>query len=175
MMLLKLILLVVLGAIFYQDVRERLVYWFLFPLAGLVFGMIHFMKVGSAMFLIHIIFNVVLVSCILAVLWSYSAWRFKQKKFSQVFGLGDVLMMYALTFSFAPYSFVIVLVFGLMFSLLIQEVFNTTRKSLHYTTHDNSAEILIKNTVPLAGYIALFFGLIILLNSFFNFFNLYTI
>jgi hypothetical protein len=68
-------------------------------------------------------------------------------KVSDVFGLGDVLLFIGLIFSFSTISFLIIFVFSLLFAL--------------------SVHLMVKQyskfpSVPLAGYISLFFGMVYL-------------
>ena len=58
------------------------------------------------------------------------------------FGLGDLLLFIALAFTFASVSFIILFVFGLLFSLILHLLFKNKSKL---------------KTVPLAGYLSLFF------------------
>lgn len=58
--------------------------------------------------------------------------------------MGDALLFFALAFSFSSVSYLILFVFGLLFSLTLHLLFK------HKNTH---------NSVPLAGYLSLFFFL----------------
>lgn len=58
--------------------------------------------------------------------------------------MGDALLFFALTFSFSSVSYLILFVFGLIFSLTIHLLLK------HKSKHKN---------VPLAGYLSLFFSL----------------
>ena len=64
-------------------------------------------------------------------------------KLSDTIGLGDGLLFVALAFGFAPLTFMIVFVFGLVGSLL-----------LHLVLKKSKSE-----SVPLAGYMSVFFAL----------------
>lgn len=59
------------------------------------------------------------------------------------FGLGDILLFVALAFTFASMSFIIFFIFGLVFSLLLHLLLKHKSKL---------------KTVPLAGYLSLFFS-----------------
>ena len=84
-------------------------------------------------------FGVVLM--ILLVLQGYAKLKLKTN-LNTVFGLGDALFFLALCVSFPTVSFIIFFVFSLLFSLL-----------LHFIFKNKAAD----KTVPLAGYMSLFF------------------
>ncbi|MDI1307437.1 MAG: hypothetical protein PSX42_21685 [bacterium] len=69
----------------------------------------------------------------------------KKPLLKEVFGLGDVLLFIFITFSFSIVSFFVLFVFSLVFSLL-----------LHFVLQRKQ----IDKTVPLAGYLSLFFGVV---------------
>ncbi|WP_452596852.1 hypothetical protein [Pontimicrobium sp. MEBiC01747] len=63
--------------------------------------------------------------------------------FKNTFGLGDVLLFIGLTLSFSTTSFIILFVFSLVFALVLHLFFKTKTKIA---------------SVPLAGYLSLFFA-----------------
>jgi hypothetical protein len=65
-------------------------------------------------------------------------------KVSDVFGLGDVLLFIGLIFSFSTISFLVIFVFSLAFALFVHLIIKQYSKF---------------PSVPLAGYISLFFGI----------------
>lgn len=132
---------IVFGAILYQDVKERLVYWFLFPIVALGIGWLFFSNTLPELFLASIIANLMFVSALLLVAFLYSKIKLKMK-FDQVIGLGDILFFLAACFSFSTLSFLVVFISALIFSLI-----------LHLSVKNK------KQSVPLAGYMSLFFGL----------------
>ena len=142
MIVLKIILLLLLGLIFFQDYKDRQVYWFLFPLVGLFSGYLFYQSTLPELFLVSVGLNALFISFLLFIVVLYSKLILKLK-FTEAFGLGDALLFVSLIFSFATVSFLIIFVFALFFSLLI-----------HLILKKYSA----LKTVPLAGYLSLFFG-----------------
>lgn len=137
----KIILTIAFGAILYQDVKERLVYWFLFPIMALSIGWLFYSNTLPELFVASIIANLMFVSALLLVVFLYSKIKLKMK-FNQVIGLGDILFFLTICFSFSTLSFLVVFISALIFSLI-----------LHLSVKNK------KQSVPLAGYMSLFFGL----------------
>lgn len=143
MFILKIILIFILGLIFYQDLKERQVYWFLFPLYGICSAILFYNSTLPELFYVAIGMNFIFISILLLIVFLYSKLKLKSN-FSDAFGLGDVLLFVGLIFSFSTISFLIIFVFSLLFSLVVHLIIK------HYSKH---------LSVPLAGYISLFFGL----------------
>lgn len=142
MLIMKTILLLSFGMIFYQDTKDRKVYWFLFPLVWLCVGLLFYFKTMTELFIMALLTNLTFVSLLLLAIFIYVKIKLKTKFYNTI-GLGDVLFFYAVAFSFSTISFSVIFICGLIFSLL---------------TH-----ILLKRkseSVPLAGYMSLFFGLV---------------
>ncbi|MCD2257584.1 hypothetical protein KWG70_00040 [Psychroserpens sp. XSD401] len=129
--------------IFYQDIKERQVYWFLFPLVALCAGVLLYQNMLPELFFTTIIINLLFMVVLLLVVYLYSRIKLKTQ-ISKTFGLGDGLLFLALIFTFSSVSFLILFVFGLVFSLVIHLA---VKKKSEFTT------------VPLAGYLSLFFAL----------------
>ena len=141
MLLLKAILITSLGLIFYQDLKERQVFWFLFPTFALCSATVFYQNTLPELFYISIGMNFIFVTILLLIVFLYIKIKLKSS-FKEAFGLGDVLMLLGLVFSFSTVSFLIIFVFSLLFSLVMHLVIKK------YTRFQ---------TVPLAGYISLFF------------------
>lgn len=142
MLILKIILIGVLGLIFYQDLKERQVYWFLFPLFGICSAILFYTSTLPELFYIAVGMNFIFISILLLIVFLYSKLKLKSS-FNDAFGLGDVLLFIGLIFSFSTISFLIIFVFSLVFALLVHLVIKQYSKL---------------QSVPLAGYISLFFG-----------------
>jgi len=140
MLLIKIVLTLIFGCILYQDVKERQVYWFLFPACGLCCAILFYIKTIEVLFYLSILFNLVFVIILLLIVYVYTKFKIKTT-FDKVFGLGDVLLFLALALSFSSISFIVLFCSALIFALLLHLVLN--KKS---------------TTVPLAGYMSLFFG-----------------
>ncbi|MDB9954020.1 hypothetical protein OAD49_00475 [Flavobacteriaceae bacterium] len=140
--ILKLILLSAFVSVVYQDLKDRSVYWFLFPAIGICAGTLFFKETSVGFFLEAILLNLLFIGLLLGVIFLYTTYKLKMK-LSDAFGLGDGLLFVALVFSFAQLTFMIVFVFGLVGSLL-----------LHLVLKKYKSEF-----VPLAGYMSVFFAL----------------
>ena len=139
----KCLLIILFGLIFIQDLKERQVYWFLFPLVGILSGYLFYISTLPELFIASIVLNAIFVSLMLLSVILYSNLILKIKA-RDAFGLGDALLFLSLIFSFSSVSFLVIFVFGLLFSLVIHLILKQTNTS---------------RTVPLAGYLSLFFGL----------------
>ena len=139
--ILKSILIIALILILIQDVKERQVYWALFPLVGLCGGILYYKNTLHELFYISVLMNIAFVSMLLLVLFLYARLKLKTQ-LKNTFGLGDILMFLALSFSFSTVSFLVIFIFSLFFSLVLYFVLKKKKKIA---------------TVPLAGYMGLFF------------------
>lgn len=148
---LKLILIVILLFIFYQDTKDRLVYWFLYPLVAILACVLQIKHIGFISAIINAGISLTLILLILVVSALYAAIVTKKRFLNESIGLGDILFFVCLPFTFATISFIVVFVFSLFFSLL-----------LHLTLSSKQTD----KTVPLAGYIALFFGMVYTISFF---------
>ena len=131
-------------AVFYQDLKERRVTWFIFPLIATCAAFLLYYHIPEGVFYITILINLIFICVMFLAIYFYSRFRIK-KNMSQTFGLGDGLMFLALTFTFPNLSFLILFVFSLIFSLLL---FLATKSRSKF------------QTVPLAGYMSLFFSIV---------------
>jgi len=140
-----------LWGIFFQDLKDRMVWAWLFIVFMLAGGLLHFYSVETTSFLINIGINVIIVTGILAILKIYVTYKMGVESLQNTFGMGDIFCLFALALSFSTVTFVILLVFGFIFSLLIHNarVFLLSRK--RPLPHNET-------TVPLAGYLSLFFS-----------------
>lgn len=143
MILIKVILITSLLLVFWQDLKDREVYWFLFPIIALISGVLLYKKLLPRLFYTTLTINLTFILILILVVYLYSKLKLKTS-INKVFGLGDGLIFIALAFTFSSVSFLVLFVFGLIFSLVIHLAVKT--KSKLYT-------------VPLAGYLSLFFAL----------------
>ncbi len=139
--IIKLILIATFLYIFFQDFKDREVYWFLFLFVGIFTGVLHYNQVLKEVFLLTLIYNIIFVFFIFILTLLYIKLKLREK-FSNVFGYGDLLFFIAVTFSFSTFSFIVLFVMSLIFSL-----------SLHLFLKNKSSH----SSVPLAGYMSLFF------------------
>ncbi len=138
----QIVLIVSFAITFYQDLNDRKVYWFLFPIIGLCAGVLYFTNTLPELFLISVFYNLSFVFILFSVILLYTKFKLKTS-FKNVIGLGDVLLFLALIFGCATISFMVLLPSALIFSLALHLLLS--KKQVH-------------KTVPLAGYMSLFFG-----------------
>ncbi len=154
---LKLILLPILITVFYQDTKDRLVYWFLYPIIGILVFAIQLDYVPMEIIFINAGLNLLFVTLLLGASFVYT--RFRKLTFESAIGLGDILFFVFVSFTFSTVSFIVLFVFSLLFSLLLNFIFQNKNQ---------------KKTVPLAGYMALFFGVVYTVTFFYNSIFLYA-
>jgi hypothetical protein len=140
----KLVLVFTLVLVFYQDTRDRKVYWFAFPLIALCCGFLYYQHSLMELFYTSIIINLIFVGLLFMVIYLYSKFKLKTD-FKNTFGFGDTLLFLALAFSFSSVSFITLFVFSLIFALVLHLLYKKRYKL---------------KTVPLAGYMSLFFCLV---------------
>jgi len=153
----KIALIVSLAFVLIQDLKERQVYWFLFPITAILCGILHYHSTLPELFYTAVILNLSFTSLLLLIVFLYAKFKLKTG-FSQVFGLGDVFLFIALAFSFSTVSFVVLFISALVFALL-----------LHLSLNKKTT------TVPLAGYLSLFFGVVYMAYWFEIIHSLYSI
>ena len=143
MIFIKILLIVVLVCTAFQDIKERQVYWFLFPIVGICLGVLYFLNTLPELFYVSVLFNLTFVSMLLGVVYLYAKLKLKTN-FRNVIGLGDILMFFFLIFACASISFMVLLPSALIFSLVLHLMLSKSSKT---------------SSVPLAGYMGLFFGI----------------
>lgn len=151
MWLWKLLLLVTFSLIFLQDYKDRRVYWFLYPIVGILALGIQLQLSPTTIVLMNTAFNLAFIALIITFCYLYTLIKLKKPFLQSVLGLGDILFFIAIAFSFSIASFLVLFVFSLLFSLLVHTLLKHQHK---------------ESTVPLAGYMALFFGFIYALSFF---------
>lgn len=152
--LLKALIIIIYAIIFWQDYMDRLVYWFLYPVIGLLGFLIQENRIDFYVIVVNSLINLFLVGTVIAILFVYSKLILKKKLINEGIGSGDILLFISLSFSFSIISFFVLFVFSLLFSLLLHILFK------------NKSEL--KQSVPLAGYMSIFFAFVYLLSYFVN-------
>jgi hypothetical protein len=143
MWLIKVVLVTLFILIFWQDFKDRLVYWFLYPLVGALAYILQVYHVDYLPALANAATNILIITIVISVSFIYAVFIINKKFLNETMGLGDVLLMFFLSFTFATITFIVLFVFSLLFSL-----------ALHLYLKNTSEY----KTVPLAGYISLFFA-----------------
>ncbi len=148
------------GAIAVQDIRERMVQWMLFPLAGIFLALAHLQHTTLLLFLISCGANILLVTAVLLLLWGYTRYFRKKRFLNTSFGLGDILFFYAFALGFPTLTFTILFAAAIVFSLLAFVILRYLKES---------------ETVPLAGFMGIFLMVTFLLQLFTPGISLYRI
>lgn len=174
LLLVKIILVISLLIIFYQDQKDRMVHWWLFLISAIGLSFIQIQKVGWLQFGIHSVFNIGLVLILLLVLLGYVRIRMQTFSLQNVLGLGDIFFLFALGLGFATLSFITMLVFGLILSLLLHLVLKKKGDSTLSRKHTQKEIQHQGDTVPLAGYLSLFFTMVLVIHWLGFYDNLYV-
>ena len=124
-----------------EDFKTRTVHWFWFPIIAIAACWLLYSNLDWLLFYQTIIFNGLVISILLLSVFMYAKLKLKVP-FFQVIGLGDVLLLVALSFTFSNAFFLVSLVVGLVCALALHLIYNRVYKT---------------KTVPLAGYLSLFF------------------
>ncbi|WP_111684205.1 hypothetical protein [Winogradskyella tangerina] len=143
MIVIKLILISCIGLISYQDIKDRQVYWFLYPILGISSAILFYNSTLPELFFVSIGMNLLFVLTLIIILIVYAKMKLKMK-INEAIGLGDILLFFGLVFSFSTLSFLVLFVFSLLFSLILHLIVKKYSKW---------------PSVPLAGYISLFYGI----------------
>jgi len=136
---------VLLSSISFQDIKSREVYWFLFPLVGVVMSTLFFKTTVWTVYTLNIGINIALVALIVGVLYAYTSVRLKVDFWREAFGLGDALFFLVFAIGFPIVSFIVLFVGSLFFSLLMGVYFRSKKENY---------------TIPLAGYMSLFLAIV---------------
>lgn len=141
--LVKLLIIICLLIMVYQDIKERAIWWFLFPPLLISAGFLHLSNSPEGMLLLVSMFNILILTIILSVSFLYVQFKMKVSFFKKAFGTGDLLFFLILSVAFPTVAFIVILVFSLIFSLVLHLIISKQEQ-----------------TVPLAGYSALFLILV---------------
>lgn len=117
---------ILLVIIFYQDIKSRMIYWFLPVLIFTIpFCDVYIFNKSR----LQLLFKITSINLLIAVflfvfLYLYILYRYDRKGVKVRFlGLGDVMFILALTSWFNDQSFVLFLLWSFTFSLLISTIF----------------------------------------------------
>lgn len=136
--------------IVFQDFKERLVSWILFPVVGLLLSFLYIWNTSFEQFYPFVFTNMLLVSSIVLVLFLYTKYIARMEFLNVSFGLGDLLFFYAFALGFPTITFLILFVGAILFSLIVFVIAKEKGES---------------ETIPLAGLMG-FFLIIVTLVSF---------
>ncbi len=139
------------GLIAIQDFRERAVVWFLFPLLGILLGILHLLQSDLTQLLLFSGANMLLITGIILILFLHSTYILRKKFINVSLGVGDILFFYAFALGFPTMTFIILFVGSVLFSLLLFFLL----KRMHEV-----------HTVPLAGLMSLFLMAVFIMDMF---------
>lgn len=146
---LKIVLVLLCALIAFQDFKERMVSWILFPLVGLILGFLYVLQTSFEQFYPFVFTNMLLVTGIVLVLFLYTRYIARMQFLNVSFGLGDLLFFYAFALGFPTITFLILFVAAIVFSLIVFVI--TKRKAAN-------------DTIPLAGLMGFFLIVVVLLS-----------
>lgn len=147
---LKILLVLACALIAFQDFKERMVSWVLFPLVGLILGFLYLAQTSFEQFYPFVFTNMLLITGIVLVLFLYTRYIVRMKFINVSFGLGDLLFFYAFALGFPTITFLILFVSAIIFSLIVFLISKKKDKN---------------DTIPLAGLMG-FFLIVVVLVSF---------
>jgi hypothetical protein len=120
----------VLAGIAIQDIRHRAFVWWLLPLllAGLVLLSLRQNTIETVA--LNFLFNLGFLALQFVLLWCWFSLRERRliKLIDTHIGLGDVLLLVCLSVAFSPVNFIVFVVGGLLFSLLVVLIFRALRR-----------------------------------------------
>ncbi|TXD64162.1 prepilin peptidase [Polaribacter glomeratus] len=158
-LIIELLLILILGILFYQDIKERKVsVWVLILGLGLG-GFLNYQAQQPIVFLSNSLVNIIFIILIFLVLWLYAKLKMKKNIF-EVFGKGDLLFFILLAVSLPILSFLMVFIFSIFFSFLVFSLLKHRFKD---------------TTVPLAGLQSLFLALVLMVNKIVPSINIYAL
>jgi len=135
----------------FQDFKERMVSWILFPIVGLLLGFLYLWNTSFEQFYPFVCTNMILISGIVLFLFLYTKYVAKMKFLNVSFGLGDLLFFYAFALGFPTMTFLILFVGSILFSL---SIFLLSRGKQE------------NETIPLAGLMSFFLIVVVLASLF---------
>jgi len=147
--LVKIVLMLTLVSIAYQDLKDRMIYLFLFPLCGLCFGFLSYKAMGWLFLTEHLFFNVLFIGITLTVIGVYYRLKYGFTFAKAIVGKGDYWMFFATCFAMSSSAFIL---FSLASTIAALIVVITLRR-----IRDRNEDA---SQIPLAGYMAIFYILL---------------
>lgn len=137
----------------YQDLKFRAITWVLFPLYISSSGYLHYIYSIADYFILNCLINITLFILVIGITYLYTLFKLKKDFLKDAFGMGDILFFLGLAVGFPTVTFIIFFCATCLFSLSLHVILNFFR--------ENSKK---DETVPLAGYSAIFLSLIYIIN-----------
>lgn len=139
----KLLLLIVLTIIAFQDFNERLVWVIMFPIYMLLAGYLFYISTIPEVFFYNIVINLVFTGFIILLCFLYAKLIAKKSFTTEVMGLGDILFFVGFALSFPTITFLNFFFFSIIFTMIVHLLIKTFLPGQ-------------SKTVPLAGGMSLF-------------------
>jgi hypothetical protein len=155
---LEILFIIILGILFYQDIKERRVSLLLLIIGLMTGGTLNFLSQPNIVFLSNTAINIIFIGLVFGLLWGYAKLKMKKQIF-EVFGKGDLFIFLLLAVSLPILSFLMVFIFSILFALIVFLILKSRLK---------------EDTVPLAGLQSLFLLLVLLANRFMDAVNIYA-
>lgn len=144
----------------FQDFKERMVSWILFPIVGVLLGFLYLWNAPFEQYYPFVFTNMLLVTGIVLVLFLYTRYIARMEFLNVSFGLGDLLFFYAFALGFPTITFLILFVGAILFSLVVFLVSKGKQE---------------EETIPLAGLMGFFLIVVIVASLFPNSPSLYIV
>lgn len=157
MLAINILMVAMLFWVFYEDVKDKKVTLVLLISLFVVGGFLNSQYQIIELFLISSLINFGVILMVTMLLFIYTKVKLKTALF-KVFGVGDLLFFAFMAVSFPTTTFLVLFSTSLIFSLILSLIFQKKLQKL----------------IPLAGFQALFLGLIIGANQLLNIVNLYA-
>ena len=139
------------GLIAFQDFKDRMVSWILFPIMGIALAFLYLNHANFEQFYPFVLGNFLLVTAIVLVLYLYTKYIAKMEFLNVSFGLGDLLFFYGLALGFPTMTFLVLFVLSILFSL----------SAFLYLKRKQEMQ-----TIPLAGLMGIFLIAVIIASFF---------
>ena len=157
MLFVKIALIMALLSICYQDIRERLIYLFLFPICAMCFAFLSYNTIGVSFFKDHLPVNVLMIFIMITTVRVLYKIKYGERLSEEVIGMGDYFMLFVICFAFGTSAFIMFSLASLISALVVYVVIKKLRLQEHPNKKASMAEIA---NIPLAGYMAIFFALL---------------
>lgn len=155
----EVLLITLLGILFYQDVKERKVSIWILVLGLLAGGFVNYVNQLPIIFLSNSVINIIFIVLVFLILWIYAKIKMRKQIF-EVFGKGDLVFFILLAVSLPILSFLMVFIFSIIFSLIVFLILKEKFK---------------EKTIPLAGLQSLFLGLVLIADKLLPSLNIYAL
>ncbi len=151
------LIIILLGAIAYQDIKFRAISWWLLPVLAIIIVISKLNEIELKTFTKFFLMNVLFLFIEYLIIKAYFSIKKGNlvKIINEYIGIGDVIFLIIIGLFFSPLNFLLFLIVGLFMILLLSLL-------LKRKTNINNKK------VPLAGLLSIWLGIIIITNIVFN-------